>query len=551
MVEKIVNFSIKYKGLIAVLLCIAVVAGAVSYINLPKQSFPEITYPIAIVTAVYPGATPEEMEELVTKKIERAAMEVHGYDKSDSTSMNSACVVSVNFDVAMTPDEIQESVDDLRLKMDNLKSDLPDGVTSLTVNDETMETAGFVLAISADNISNDEMLQRTDDLRDVLTEMEGVTKIEIWGDNPSRVNVKVDQQKLNHLGLSLTELTSMLSANNYTLPTGDIKIGDSRITVNTSGRYGSVDEIRDTIIGAGDNGAVITLKDIADITVSPEDDSAYYLYNGEKSVVMAVYLSEEMDIVALGNDARKIIDDYKTTLPDTITVNEVYFRPDVVNSDITDFVVSVIEAIIIVMFIVMLGMSFRNGLIVTIAIPLSILINFIIMPMFGLDIQFISLASLIIVLGMLVDSSVVVSDSIQVQLDKGMERRQACIEGTRKVAKSVFLSILTTCIAFGSMLSLTGTYKHVAKSLPIVVMTCLAASYVIAMVVVPMVCYLLLKPKDPAKKTDRMLDFYDKIARCAFRHKKASIAAAVCLVILCVTTFPMIIVHLIPDTGKP
>ncbi|SNS68748.1 Multidrug efflux pump subunit AcrB [Anaerovirgula multivorans] len=535
MIKRILESFIKQKGLVIILLCMISIIGVISYIEMPRTSFPKVTIPSAAVTVIAPGLTAEEVEKEVTKKLENAIMDITGFKESSSQSMNNASAVVLRFKNELSDEEVDNSFTELRQKMEDVKSELPDTVSSITVNTNLVDSASLILAVSGDNVSNDELSQRAIELQDKLKQIHGVSKVRVLGDNNSEISIVVNARKLNQLRLSLADIVQMINSNNSIMPIGSVSLEDDKsISVNTSGRYSSLDQLENIIVGSTDSNTLIRLKDIADIVYKDADDSAYYLFNGRKSVTVALYFHEGLNVVSLGEETRQTVEDFRAGLPETVKVNEVYFQSDDVKSDIDNFLLNVIEAIVIVMLVVMVGMSFRNGLIVSLAIPLSIFANFIVMKFVGEQIHFMSLTALIMVLGMLVDNSVVVSDSIQTYIDAGTDRLEACTKGTKDVAVSVFLSMLTAVLTFASMLTLAGINRQVIIAIPIVIISCLVLSFIISIFVTPMFCYIFLKPVNESKRnkvgiTNRV---YDAISKYTFEHKKITIITAIGMIVL-------------------
>lgn len=535
MIKKIVESCIKQKGLLIILLCIVLVIGSVYYVQLPKTSFPKVTIPSAVVTVVAPGLTAEEVENEVTKKLENAVMDITGFNESTSQSMNNASAVVVKLKISLSDEEINSSFIELRQKMEAIKSELPDTVSSITVNTDVADSASLILAVSGDNVSNDELSERAIELQDKLKQIEGVSKVRVLGNNNSEISIVVNTGKLNQLNLSLTEIVQKIGANNSIIPIGSVSLeDDNSISVSTSGRYSNMEQLENIIIGSTDRNTLIRLKDIADIVYNEADDSPYYLFNDTKSVTVALYFHEGLNVVNLGDETRQTVENFKAGLPETIQINEVYFQSDDVKFDIDNFVVNLIEAVVIVMLIVMLGMNFRNGLVVSLAIPLSIFASFIVMKLVGEQIHFMSLTALIMVLGMLGDNSIVVSDNIQTYIDAGMDRLEACIKGTKEVAVSVFLSMLTAIMTFASMLTLSGVSKQVIIAIPIVIISCLVLSFIISIFVTPVFCYIFLKPVNEIKRKKGGISqrMYGIISEYTFRHKKQTTYAAIGMTVL-------------------
>lgn len=549
--EKFFAGLLERKSLIIMLVVMVFVAGIFSYIKMPKQKFPKVVLPVATVTVVYPGATAEDMEQLVSEKVEHTCMELDGFDKCESTVGDNYSVTSINLSMDLTQNEVDDRWDELRNKMDTLKSDLPSGVTSITVDDDVMDTAGLILAVTGDNISNDELSQRSKEIADKLRLVKGVKKVSVHGDVPSEVKITVNIDKLNDTNVSLAELAKIIGYHNSTLPTGSIKVDGNNIKVNTSGQFESLNDIKNIVIAANDDYIITKLSDVADVRMEVPDDEGYYIYDNKRSTVLAVYFESGLNVVSLGDKVNKVIDNYNESLPEGINVNKIFMQPDKVSDSINDFVVNLIESIILVVIVVMIGMNFRNAIVVSIAIPLSILMNFLFNHIMGLEIHFVSLASLIVVLGMLVDNSVVVSDAIQKNMDVGMSNREATIKGVASVALPVFVSMLSSVIAFCSIFVLPGAYRQLSISFPIVIITSLICSFLVSMFVTPLTsCILLRKSKESnGGKIPTSRKLYNWAFSHAFKHKALTIIGSIILMLLCASTVFTIDMQIVPTAN--
>lgn len=549
--EKFFKGLIERKTLIIMIIIMVFVAGIFSYFQMPKQRFPKVVLPVATVTVIYPGATAEDMEQLVSEKVEHVCMELDGFDKCETTAGDSYSVTSVNLSMDLSQKEVDDQFDDLRNKLDTLKSDLPSGVTSITVNDDVMDTAGLILAVSGDNISNDELSQRSKEIADKLRLVDGVKKVDIHGDVPSEVKITVNIDKLNDTNVSLAELAEVIGYHNSTLPTGSVNVEGNEIKVNSSGQFESLDDIKNIVVSANDDYIITRLSDIADVRMEVPDDEGYFLYDDKRSTVLAVYFEEGLNVVSLGDEINEVIDDYNDTLPEGIAVNKIFMQPDKVSNSINDFVLNLLESIVLVIIVIMIGMNFRNAVVVSVAIPLAICANFLCNHIMGLEIHFVSLASLIVVLGMLVDNSVVVSDAIQKNIDAGMDRKEAAVKGAASVALPVFVSMLSTVIAFCSIFVLPGAYRQLAISFPIVIITSLVASYLVSMCVTPLMSYLMLRRSKESinnkKPVSRRL--YDRAFSHAFKHKAATIIVSVVIMLICGSTVLTLDMQIVPTAN--
>ncbi len=549
--KNFVSGLLERKLLVIIVVIMIFIAGCFSYYKMPKQHFPEVVLPAATVTVIYPGATAEDMEQLVSEKVEHVCMEIDGFDSCQTTARDSYSVTSVSLSMDLSQAEVDDRFDDLKEKMEKLQSDLPSGVTSITVDDDTMDTAGLILAVTGDNISTDELSQRSKEISDKLRLIEGIRKVDVHGDVPSEVKITVNIDKLNDINVSLSELAEIISYHNSILPAGSIKVENNDINVTTSGKFESLDDIKNIVVSANEDYIITRLSDIADIKMEVPDDEGYYVYNDSRSTVLAVYFQDGLNVVSLGDEVNEVIDEYNETLPEGISVNKIFMQPDQVEDSINNFVLNLIESIVLVVIVIMIGMNFRNAVVVSVAIPLAIFTNFICIYIMGYEIQFVSLASLIVVLGMLVDNAVVVSDAIQKNLDAGMDRKDAVIKGTSGVAFPVFISMLTTAIAFSSILTLPGAYRQLAITFPVVIICCLVASYVISICVTPIMSYSFLKATKDKKKDKKPIYVraYNWAFSHAFKHKKLTIICAVAAMVLLGSTVFTLNMQIVPTAN--
>lgn len=552
----LVYATIKKRKLTVFVVAFLCVVGLMCYKIVPKQEYPIIQLPMVMITTIYPGASAADMEELVSSKIEDEAMKATGFDYCTSESYSGVSVVMVMFDIDMDTDKLDKSIEDLRNKVNDLKAnDLPDGITSLTFNKDMIETAGMVLAITGDNRSNADLIQRADLLRDNLRGVSGVHKVEVDGEVDSEIRVTVNTDKVNYLNMSLAEISQIISAQNSIIPVGTIDFESDKLTVNSSGKFEDLDEIGDIIVNISkDTGAVTKLKDIATIEKLEKENDKRYYYNQQPAVLVDLYFNDEANMVDTGKQVSSVIDKYAATLPADIEMHKVIYLPTDVNSSVNDFTLNLIESVIIVLVIVMIGMSMRNGLIVSVAIPLSIFITFIMMKFFGIDIQFISLASLIVALGMLVDNAIVVSDAIQVRFDAGEDKVSACVNGAKEVALPVLASTLTTVAIFLIFYMMPGTIKKFVFSLPTIVISALVASYLISMLVTPTMCYFLVKKSDTKKQetlqNSKLRKFFDTALGIAINHKVITLVIAFSLILPCVYLLLSRDLQLLPNSEK-
>lgn len=515
--KALISAAIKERKVTLFLAALIMLAGLYSYYITPKQENPEITPSIAIVTAIYPGASPEEVERLVTSKIEDEAAELKGYDYTESQSRNSHSVVVIR----LTQDaDVEKAWTDLRQKMDDLQSQLPNEVQPIEINTDLTETAGIIISMSGESYSYEELASYAEDCKKILTKVPGIARFEIHGKQEKEIKVEVDMALLNQYQLSLEDIVKILQAQNIAIPLGQIKNDSTRLNVSTTGTFTDLTEIENTIItGSRDSGAVVRLKDVATVSMDLEDSNYRIKHNNSNAVLLTGYFQENKNIVLIGKEVEKVIRSFQQDLPDDIHFDQVLYQPKDVSRSVNNFIINLIQGIFFVIIVVFIGMGFRNAIIVSTAIPLSILSTFVMMRLFSISIHQISITALIIALGMLVDNAIVVSDAIQVKIDKDTDRMEACVQGVKEVAVPVLTSTLTTIAAFSPLLMLTSMAGDYIHSLPLIIIISLTASYLVALFVTPTMAYLFFKKSNVRKKEYAVRKLFDRLLHMGMRHR--------------------------------
>ncbi|SHK09071.1 Multidrug efflux pump subunit AcrB [Geosporobacter subterraneus DSM 17957] len=522
--------AIKERKVTLFIALLTMIAGIYSYYITPKQENPQITASIAIVTAVYPGASPEDVEKLVTRKIEDEAAELKGYDYSESHSRNGLSIVVVR----LTQDaNIEKSWTDLRQKMEDLQSELPKEVHPLQINTDLTETAGIIISMSGENYSYEQLEEYGQRFKKELSKINGISRFDIHGKQEKEVSIEVDISQLNQYQLSLQDIIHILQAQNISIPLGQIKNDESRLNVTTSGTYADLKEIENTIlIGSKNAGAGVRLKDIAKISMDLEEANYRIKQNGRNAILLTGYFQENKNIVIIGKSVEKRMDELKKDLPEDIYFDQVLYQPKDVSKAVNNFILNLITGIMFVIMVVFIGMGFRNAVIVSTAIPLSILSTFVMMKLLAIPIHQVSITALIIALGMLVDNAIVVSDSIQVKIDQEIDTMQACVEGVREVAIPVLSSTLTTVAAFTPLLMLPSMAGEYIQSLPLIIMISLWASYMVALLVTPTMAYLFFRKSTPKEKQHKIRTIFDHMLHLGMSKKRGTVFLAISVFVL-------------------
>ncbi|HYE09898.1 MAG TPA: efflux RND transporter permease subunit [Patescibacteria group bacterium] len=520
----IIYAAIKERKVTLFLAALIMIGGLYSYYVAPKQENPEITPAYAIITAVYPGASPEDVEKLITSKIEDEVAELKGYEHAESQSRNSVSVVVLKLNQGT---DVEKAWPDLRQKMEDLQPDLPAEVEKIQINTDVTETAGIIISMSGEKYSYEELADYAERFNKELSKVEGISRFDISGKQENEVKVEIDMEQFNYYELSLEDIVQILQMQNIEIPSGEIKYDGGKFNVKASGTFKSLKEIEDTIVaGSEESGAVVRLKDIAKIHMKLEDSNYHIKQNGRNAILLTGFFQQDKNIVLIGKDVEKKVDELKRDLPKDIQFDQVLYQPKDVEKAVNNFIINLIEGIIFVIAVVFIGMGFRNAVIVSIAIPLSILATFLVMRLLGVEIHQISITALIIALGMLVDNAIVVSDAIQVRIDQDQERIKACVEGVKEVAIPVLTSTLTTVAAFIPLITLPSIAGEYIRSLPIIVMVSLSSSYLVALFVTPTMAYLFFRKSTAKEKRFSIRKFFDHMLHIGMAKRKTTIAIA-------------------------
>ena len=517
-----IKAAIKNRKVTIFMMVIILIFGIYSYYIIPKQEDPNIEVSVAILTTIYPGAPSDDVEKLVTRKIEEVLPEIEDYDYSTSTSKNSASVVVVR----LTADaDVEEAWDSLREKMRDVQKELPDGVQEIDINTDLADTAGMIISISGANYSYEQLEEYAEQIKKGLIKIDGVARFEVTGKQKSEVKVEVDAEKLNFYSISLNEISKILQSQNIEIPSGSVGEGDSKVNVKIPGTFHKIEEIENTVIDISkETGAVVRLKDIANVYMGVEESNFKIKQNSKSAVLLTGYFKPNKNIVITGKDVEKKLEELKADLPSDIEIDEVLYQPREVDQAIKDFMKNLLAGILIVVIVVFISMGIRNAVIVSVAIPMSLLLTFSAMYFIGIEIHQISIGALIIALGMLVDNAIVISDSIQVKLDEGEERLKASIKGAKEVAIPVLSSTMTTVFAFIPLLLLPGMAGEFIKSLPQIIMISLTSSYLVAMLISPTMAFLFFKSNKRNKtKKFYLRGFFDNLLQLGLKNKKLTI----------------------------
>lgn len=476
--------------------------GTANYLSYPSAEDPSITIRNVSIDASFPGMSPERVEELIAKPLEAKVREIAEIDEINSTSKTGSVKLSVEIHDWVT--NLDAVFQDIRNKMNDIKTELPDGTQGPYVNDEEGLTAVATIALWADGFSLAEMREVARDARDRLYTLDGVRKIQILGEQQERIYLQTSPAKLAELGVTPQQVFSALSQQNIIQSGGDIVADGRSILIEPSGNFESVDEIRSVVFNIPDSDRVLRVDDVVDVSRDFVDPPVYpAFYNNQPALILSVSTVEGTNNIEFGERLTFLMETIQQELPIGYVLEYATFQPELIEAAVQGAVSNVYQTLVIVLAVVMVFLGLRTGLIVGFFVPLTILLGVIIMRMYGVELQRMSIAATIIALGLLVDNGIVIAEDIRVRIERGVDRFTAAKASGSTLAIPLLTSSLTTVFAFLPMLLIPGASGEYVKSLAQVVAILLLGSWFLSMTVTPTMCAWFMKvgPTDSGDST--------------------------------------------------
>ena len=492
--RRLSELAMNNKAVVLFFTLLVLVAGPLSFSTHPSREDPKISIRTAVVSARYQGMSPERMENLITKKIEERIREIPEVEHIESTVQNGSTIIRANvYDRYSDMDPIWIQ---LRNKMDDVKADLPDGTEGPFVNDDYGDVAMASIALTAEGFSISEMREAARRVRDQLYSLGGVRKITLYGVEPERIFVEIDNIRLSQFGISGTDIINAISKQNIILPGGTINTEGQSIFIEPSGNFEDLKDITDLQIQIpGQTGQVAYLKDIAKISRGYADPpKAPVFYNGKPAIILGVSMIDQYDSFKFADDLKRRVRLIEQSLPIGYKFDYITFQPNEISIAINGVMNNLYQTIVIVLIVVMVFLGWRTGLLVGAMVPLVMLLSILVMRVVGIELERMSLATLIIALGLLVDNGIVVSEEIGRRLTLGEERISAVINAGRDMSVPLLTSSLTTVFAFMPLMLAESAAGEYTRSISLVIAITLIGSWLVAMVVMPVFSFWFFKP---------------------------------------------------------
>lgn len=551
------DWSLRHQAFVAYLLGVVMLAGTMAYFNLGRAEDPDFTIKTMIVSAEWPGATAREMELQVTDRLEKKLQETPWLDFVQSYSEPGHCLIFVNLKDYAPNSAVPDAWYQVHKKLNDIAHTLPDGVRGPFFNDEFGDTYGTIYAFTADGFTHAELKDAVDDVRQELLRIPNVAKVDLIGVQQEKIYVEISHRKLANLGIDPMIMVQSLRQQNDMSPAGSIDTASDKIYLRVSGDLKSVDAIRE--IGIEANGRQFRLGDIAKVYRGySEPMTPKFRYRGEDAIGLAVSMTKGGDILALGEKLSAEIGRLSANLPVGIDVHQVSDQPRVVRHSVDEFMKSLGEAVVIVLAVSFLSLGWRTGLVVALSIPLVLAITFLVMKLFGIDLQRISLGALIISLGLLVDDAIISVEMMVVKMEQGWDRVKAATFAYTSTAFPMLTGTLVTVAAFtpvGFAKSSAGEYCFTIFA---VVGISLLASWLVAVIFTPYIGYLIL-PDIKGQGVHGEAEVYNSgiyprfrrlIAGC-LQHRRWVLTATALLFVLAMASFRLIEQQFFPFSDRP
>ncbi|MBW1832190.1 MAG: efflux RND transporter permease subunit, partial [Deltaproteobacteria bacterium] len=521
------KFALERRTVTGTLIVVLIFAGIGAYFDAPRQMDPGFIIRTAMITTYFPGASPERVEQLITDPIEKVVQEIPELDWVNSVSRTGVSVIYVNIREEFK--DMRPIWDDLRRKVDSVEPNLPEDINGPIVNDEFGDVYPIMFSMTGDGFSYLQLKDIADDLRDELLRVESVAKVDILGAQEERLFVEYDNAMLSRIGMTPDFLKDALQQRNIIQPGGEIDVENETIALEPSGNFSSVEDLRRNVIRLPRSEELVYLEDIVDIYrgyVDPPE--GLVRVEGRPGLVLAVSMADGGNLIQLGEQLQGFFEYIQEQYPHGIDFYQTYFQPSRVEQKVDDFVESVLQAVAIVLVVMLLTLGLRTGLVVATLVPVTMIIAMWMMSLAGIQIDQMSLAALIISLGLLVDNAIVISESVMVRMAAGEDGVSAALGATNELRVPLLIASLTTSAAFLPIRlaeSAVGEYTGVLFS---VVTITLLISWVLALTMVPLLCVRFLKPT-PVKEpfNSRFYGLYRRGILAILRHPAISIVVAI------------------------
>ena len=540
------------------IVAILFVLGIYGMYIMPKDEFPAFTVRQGVVIAAYPGATSEEIEQQVAKPLERYLFTFGEVNraKTSTTSQNGMCIVMVRLnDEVNNKDEVWSKI---KHGLNLFKSSLPSGVMALVANDDFGNTSALLIAIESPKRSYRELQSYTDQLSDHLRRIPSVANVRVYGEQKEQISLYVDRMRLQAYGIGQQMLFSRLQAQGITTMSGSVSDDDQQIPIHIEETGNSEEEIANQIIFSDPvTGKMARVRDVARVVREYDSEESYIEQDGHPCMLLSLEMTPGNNIVLYGEAVDKVLNEFRqNVLPEDVTITRIADQPKVVGSSVRDFLRDLLISMVIIILVMMVLFPLRSAIVAAITIPLSTFVSVAIMYMMGIELNIVTLAALIVVLGMVVDNAIVVIDGYLEYLGKGFVPKEAAITSAKQYFMPMMLATLCICVIFYPLLvTMTGAFHDALEDFPVTITINLMVSLFLAVTVIPFLEVLIIKPEKlntdkPNPITQWVQNAYNRVLEFTFRHPWATIIGGIAVILLSTLIVPTLKVRLFPYADR-
>ena len=551
------KWPLEHYSIALLIISILFVLGIYGMWDMPKDEFPHAIIRQGVVVAVYPGATSEEVEQQVARPLERYLFtfgEVNR-SKTTTTSQNGLCIVMVRLnDEVNNKDEVWSKI---KHGLNTFKPQLPTGVVGIVVNDDFGNTSALLIAIESEQRSYRELKQYSDELSDRLRRIPSVANVKTYGEQKEQISLYIDRQRLQAYGIGQQILFSRLQAQGITTMSGSISDDDQHIPIHVEAQENSEEEVANQIIFSDPStGKVVRVRDVAHVVREYEPMSSRIEQDGHPCLLLSMEMTPGNNVVQYGDEIDQLLDDFREKeLPSDVKVTRIADKPKVVAMSVSDFLRDLLISMAIIILVMMVLFPLRSAIVAAITIPLSTFVSVSIMYMAGIELNIVTLAALIVVLGMVVDNAIVVIDGYLEYLGKGYAPKQAAMESARQYFMPMMLATICICaIFFPFLITMKGMFHDCLKDFPWTITINLMVSLILAVTVIPFLEMRLIKPEKVNSNGNAITNWvqktYNKVLDATFHHPWITILGGIAVILASTLIAPTLKIRLFPYADR-
>lgn len=550
------KYSLENSKIIYFFLAVMLIGGIYSFFKLPKKEDAPFVIKQAVLVTQYPGATPFEVEKLITEPIEREIQSMSDVFQIKSESYFGMSKISIELQPTLDPDYMPVKWDELRRKVANIEPRLPSGASSISVSDDFGDVFGIYYALTADDgFTYDELRDWSQKIKTELSPVPGVQKVYLFGEQTQVINVRISVPKLANLGIDPNSIQQVLQTQNLLVNTGDVNTGSYQLRIRAEGTYKNIQDIRDQLI-VTKSGGEVRLGDIAIVERGYMDPPSNLMrVDGKRAIGIGVATGANDDVVAVGNDVASHLTEMEQLFPIGMELKTIYPENKIADEANNGFILNLLESLLIVIVVIFLVMGSRAGMLVGSSLLFSVGGTLLLMLIWGVGLNRTSLAAFIIAMGMLVDNAIVVTDNAQVGIKRGLSRYQALIDGATKPQWALLGATFIAVCSFLPMYLAPASVAEIVKPLFIVLAVSLGLSWVLALTQTTTFGNFILKEAKPGESKDpydtKLYHKFEKVLARLIKRRWVTITSVVATLFLSLFIMGIMPQSFFPIMNKP